>query len=420
MLAMLKSAAILALAALAIILTVQLWLVHIPNRAFFPYMQARFMAAAPPDEVAEFLRPLRVISGVGDGYFDIDYSAQAAAMFWEFGRPALETAMRQGAFHELDGAELAEIISDGPVLIFEYAFPMDLTLFPQFFGQRSATPLNPPGMTHFTRVIIRPDAANFSVTFVCDRYIWQYFFPPHLMPAVLLELEIPDPGYRRFVFNAGSQSFYPRFDINFTYHPVIISNPYQNPSGLLHLSFIAGRVEHFFNNPATINRGLSGGVYTFGNLNTVVRYLPSDVIEYTSFRTITRAATDFMTDFSVAHAFVAADPNVRNDFFLAGYERRGRENVFWFDYIVGNFPLVSIENWYTGPHCQDPLRHPIEVVVDHGRVVRYRKIAYVFGVDLSTTVGLALPAEAVRAGFPVRSTLNTAQHLLLQCLEHTP
>lgn len=419
MLAIIKSAAILAMAALAIFLTIQLWLVHIPNRTFFPYMQARFMAAAPPDEVAEFVRPFRMISGVGDGYFDIDYSARATALFWEYGRPALEVAVRQGAFHSLDEAELADLI-EHPVLIFEYAFPMDLTDFPQFFGQRTGTALNAPGITNFTRVIIRPDAADFSVTFVCDRYIWRYFFPPDLMPGVLLDLEIPDPGYRRFVFDADSREFYPRFDINFTYHPVIVSNPYQNPSGLLHLSFISGRVEHFFNNPATINRGLSGGVYTFGNLNTVVRYLPSDVIEYTSFRTIGRAATDFMTDFSAAHAFVVADPNVRNDFFLAGYERRGRENVFWFDYIVGNFPLVLIENWYTGPHCQDPLRHPIEVIVDHGRVVRYRKIAYVFGIDLSTNVGIALPAEAERAGFPVRGSINTAQHLILQCLEHTP
>jgi len=418
MLSTIKTAAILAMAALSIFLAVQLWLVHIPNRSFFPYMQARFMAAPPPDEVAEFVRPFRIITGTGNGFFNISYSGVETARFWEAGLETLNAIMHMGRFSSQTEIGFSYIDSY-PVIIFDYAFPMDATIYGQFFGPRAGTFLTAVGLQNFRKVIIRPEIDDFSVTFVCDKYSWE-FVMPNLMPAVLQELDIPEPDHRRFVFNTATGGFYPRFDISFVYHPIIVTNPYQNSAGLLHLSFIGGRVEHFFNNPATINQGLSGGVYTFGNVNTVVRYLPLDVIEYTSFRTIGRAPTSFVADFSAAHSFVIADPNMRNEFFLARYERRGRENVFWFDYVVGNFPLILVDSWYTDDGCTDPLRHPIEVVVDQGRVVRYRKIAYNFSVDSSTNVWLALPAEAVRAGFPIRSNLSTAQHLTLQCLEHTP
>ena len=157
-------------------------------------------------------------------------------------------------------------------------------------------------------------------------------------------------------------------------------NPYRNDIGDLHLNFIRTRVGSFFDNPATVNPSIGGdAVFTYSTLNTVVRFFPWNVLEYSSFRPIGIGnASGFVENFSVALAFIQRDSYVINEIYLAGYEQQGRQHVFWFNYIVGGFPLIMPEYW----HGQaDPITAPIEVVVDYGHVVRYRRIAYQFHMD---------------------------------------
>ena len=177
-------------------------------------------------------------------------------------------------------------------------------------------------------------------------------------------------------------------------------------------------MEHFFTNPATINHEVVNEIYTFRNLNTVVRYLPWDVVEYTSFRTIGGAAPNFIADFSAAIAFVDRDPNVINEFFLAGYDVRGRENVFWFDYAINDFPLVLAQYWYSSPNCTRPFLHAIEVVVENGRVIRYRKIPFTFEADTSTVASLISDAEDRPIGFVIEPGLRSQQDIGLQAIDN--
>jgi len=168
----------------------------------------------------------------------------------------------------------------------------------------------------------------------------------------------------------------------FASYPVIVTNPYLNHIGETVLYTIRDRVAHFFDNPATIDfRVAADEVFTFSNIHTTVRYFETAVLEYISFRPRRQnVASSFMGDFAAALAFVEADGNVVNELFLANYEVRRSDHVFWFGYVIGNHPLLMPEGWVvSSPY--DILPAPIEVIVDQGRVVHYRRLAHNFSLD---------------------------------------
>jgi len=411
-----KSLVIVALAVLAVYMSARLWFVEFTNHSFMPYVQARF-APTVPDDASELVRPFRVIAGAGDGYFGVLYGATAGAAFWEYGQRVITDLLRNGHFVQTHDANVQQILSY-PVIVYEYAFFMDIEVFTQAFGRRASSLLAERGVDSFHAVAVKPPYGQrntVNVFFIGDNSIAEFALLPNDRE---FSVYIPSASNLRryFIQDGNGLSFAMQLHRNFTYNPILPVNPYVNRAGFLHLSFIREQIEHFFDNPATINQGLSvDDVYTFSNLRTVVRYQPWDVVEYSSFRTIGRTSpTSFISDFSAAFDFVRRDPNVNNEFFLSGYELRGRETVFWFGYVINNFPLVLSEPWYTGPGCTVPLIHPIEVVVDHGRVISYRKIAYNFIVDTTITARPALAFLSERALTFHIQPANTHDHLRLQ------
>jgi hypothetical protein len=135
-------------------------------------------------------------------------------------------------------------------------------------------------------------------------------------------------------------------------------------------------VETFFFNPAMINHGLGADdIFTFTGPNIVVRYTPQDILEYARYTVIDRsAAPNLITDFTAAYAFINADLHLMNEWYLDGYEAADGQHTFRFGYIVGGLPLPPSAGWPGLPE----LRHPVEITVDHGTVVRYRKLVYHF------------------------------------------
>jgi len=400
-----KSVLILALAALAVFQVGRLWLFDITNRNFFLYLQARFPPSAPDGQQA-FARPFRIITGAGDGVFEIMYSGIGESQEWEFGERALAAVLRGGSpviRPNFAQAAVPDMLAR-PVFLYEYTFDMCAETFARALGQRNASLLTNEGLHEFRSVAIQPpseDDASLQVFFIGrNNRVWQFALLPgtRRFPAEDFEIEILPVSQNGKHFTAGDGGFIPQIPPEgFAYYTVVAENPFRNPQGLFTLTDIRPLIEPFFNNPATIIPSMSGvdNIITFSNLNTMVRYHEAYVLEYSSYRTIGReASANLMADFSVALAFVDADPHVINEFFLHSYELRGREFVFRFNYVINNLPLVFTGPWYSATHCRDPLLAPIEVVVDHGRVVRYRRIVHNFHL------GTPAWADAIEGDYP--------------------
>jgi len=259
-------------------------------------------------------------------------------------------------------------------------------VFPLGFNQRTGTFLTGRGVHEFSSVVIWPsfEGQGTRVFFMDDGQtwefaidgVWEFYIPPvstaslHFVSAALEGYEFLPPG-----------SFVARsVNINFPYFPVIVTNPYLPRAGI-GWHEIRGHITHFFDNPATINQRVAGdGVWTFSNIHTVVRYFETDVLEYANFRPRRQNVTSsFLDDFSAAWAFIDSDPHVipENEVFLTGFEARGQGYVFWFGYIVDNFPILIADDWAVSSP-DDILPAPIEVTVEEGRVVRYRRLAHNF------------------------------------------
>ena len=420
---MAKSLLIVAMAALSIFLTARLWLVHIPNNTFVPYVRARFATTAA-EEASDFVRPFRIVHGSGDGFFAVLYHGIGNSAQWQYGGTVITSVLENGVFVAETEVDMTQIFA-APVLIYQYAFDMQSAIFASAFGQRTGAMLTDNGISHFNAIAVNPPTAEgdiLTVFFINDSYMWEFAVPPTARAAHVFYIPSASEDTHHLVATGNNLQFASRLARPLQYNVVTITNPYRDHADQLSISHIRGQISHFFANPATINQGVSvGGVYTFNNLSTVVRYLPWDVIEYTSFRTIGRQSpTNLVTDFSAAFAFIEeSDPNVRNDFFLAKYEERSRgERVFWFDYTIGNFPMRLTESWRTGPDCDNPLTHPIEITVDNGRVIRYRRIAHSFLPDpgMASLVFVHDLGDG-ELGFAILPRTQMRNHAVLQSME---
>jgi|GEM_PF-524001 len=384
-----KSLIIFALAVLTVYQVSTLWFVNITNRNFFAYFEARFATSAP-DGLGRFVQPKRIISTYGDGVFAINYMHIDYSDEWEYTTRAIEAVLRNGIFSHAAALDF-DVLLNRPSLIFEYAFDMDPAIFANAFNLRTGVVLTNQGIAHFNTFVIQPpmqDDNTLRIHFIHGQQAFTYTLsqtgrrdPSNIFPFEMQPVSTEGLNFKQH----GTQTsliLVPHAPRSVIARPIMVINPYENQFGALHLSFIRNRVEPFFDNPATINFGVSAdGIYTFNNLNTVVRYLATHVIDYTSFRPIGRTtSTTFIDDFSSALSFIHDDVYMINDFYLSSFETRGRENIFRFNFVIENFPLV-MPPWPTGANCNNPLITPIEVVVDNGRVVHYRRLAFNFIAD---------------------------------------
>jgi len=385
----LKSFLILIFAALAIFQVGQLWFVNLSNRNFFLFLSDRWRPSVA-EGYQTFVRPMRVIYGDGTGRFHINYSGLMDAQPRDYFDIVLTEVFSSGTFVGARQTDYAQLLSR-PILMFQYAFDMPANIFPIGFNQRTGDFLTSRGIEAFDSVAIwlpHGGSQGLSIFFMNDGFTWEFSvesvaaegFPVspvstialYFVSAALEGYEELPPG--AFIPRSGDHG-------QFAYYPVVVTNPYHSNVGSS-LSSIRHRVSPFFDNPATINQRVAGdGVWTFSNIHTTVRYFDTDVLEYASFRPRRRNVTSsLMGNFSAALDFIEKDNYVVNEIFLKGYEPRGAGHVFWFGYIVNYFPILMPDGWQVSSP-EDILPAPIEVVVEEGRVVLYRRLAHNFALD---------------------------------------
>ena len=425
---------ILVFVTLAIFQTGQLWFVHLSNRNFFLYLTARWNPSVA-EGYRDFVRPMRSIYGDGAGRFDISYSGLMDPRPRAYFNMVLTELFDNGSFIGVGETNYEDLFSQ-PMLMFQYAFPMPGSVFPLGFNQRTGAFLTNRGVTEFDSVAIWLPynyQSGLRVFFIGEETTWEFSvdsvglegFPVHsVSTSSLYFVSAALENYE----NLHPRMFVPRSSDfgRFAYHPIVAKNPYYTQIGG-NMNFIRNQVSSFFDNPATINARVAGdGVWTFSNIHTTVRYFETDVLEYASFRPRTRnAISSLIGDFSVALAFIENDNQVTNEFFLMDFESRNDGYVFWFSYIVDNFPILMPDGWPVSSP-DDILPTPIEVIVEQGRVVRYRRLAHNFLLYDNLTwmtetdldfegllMGLEEPALNLSLGYHLRSDMRLDDRLLL-------
>ena len=374
-----KSIAIIILAVLTLYQTGFLWFVNITNRNFLSVYLPFLQHTPVPEGVDRLVVPWRIITNHGNGRFSAQYNHLAQADAKRYSDIILSHLLQSGTFVSAFPANYEAILSE-PAFIFEYTFPMETEWFLQGFGLRSNV-LNVPGLAAFRRVVVRPyyltdspDSPGLAqIFFLCENG-YSYEFSVNLPDNTDIGVV---PSYSQ----KPNYTFIGKFvrQGKFSFNGIYTTNPYANAHGAFFLDFVENQVAPFFNNPASI-RSIGGeNVWVYRDINTVVRYYETHVLEYVSYRAIDRSTpSSFLNDFVAAVQFVEADNLVINETYLAGFRKSDGQHIFYFNYVIGNMPLTMYP-------------YPITVTVDHGTVVRYRKSAFNFHVD--ETISLTANAD---------------------------
>ena len=371
----LKSILILFLAALAVYQTGLLWFVNITNRNFllnyFPFLHQ----ATIPEGADRLIIPWRIIAIQADGTINAQYNSLAGSE--TYGHRVLSQLLQNGRFIAANYNPSSYF--PYPAYIYEYAFPMDAEWFTKGFGQRSNV-LTRTGLSPFRQVIIQPpapdgpaapdrpaDANDYAhVFFLCENgYVYEFAVaPPDGMDTYRHTVSLQGPYYTLGPGGFTRKSLPPE---------IMHTNPYADDHGFFSMDFIQVQVSGFFSNPAAIRTTPREDVWVYRDVNTVVRYYVTNILEYVSYRAIDRTMpSSFVDDFAAAVLFVERDTLVNNEIYLADFRELDGRHIFYFNYVIGNMPLPA--GWH------DNLPYPIVVTVDHSTVVRYLKLAYNFHV----------------------------------------
>jgi hypothetical protein len=375
-----KSLLIILLAALLVYQTGLLWFVNITNRHFFLNYLPFLHQAVIPERLDRLVRPRRIITIYGDGTFSAKYSRESMSYAKHYGDVVISHLLQSGSFAGTQTVDYGDLLAY-PAYIYEYAFYMEPEWFTKGFGQRNSV-LMSTNVGLFNRIIIRPpiyEGTDAEVFFICmNGYAHQFMInPPGGDGPDTFDHEIiPSNANPSYAFIEPGGEFIRSGDFNF--YGMRVINPYADVHRGLSMDFVMEQVAVFFNNPTNIQRNAGDEVWVYIQGNTVVRYYANQVLEYINYRTVDRSApSTFLNDFSSAVQFVEADHLIANDFYLADFREEDGQWIFYFDYVIGDNPIIMPDDW---PRDAD-LPAPIVVNVYHGTVVRYRKIALNFHVN---------------------------------------
>jgi len=367
-----KNICLVFLTALSIYQISQLWLVESISHNFF-YANLNHIVEPHNDY---FKRPTRILTNLGElggNRFNVLYETLDSNIL-DILNNIFDEVLSNGELVSMhDTIEKNNLLQNSNI-IWEYSFNVPARILSV-----------PIGLDYFDSVVFVPStaASNLVYMFFVDnaRDKAAQFNLVSLRNRDILNAliqasyrEIADFHYASSLimgFDFDKNIFLPMWRGNtFSFYDVIMQNSFVDQPN------IRANITSFFENPNAVWGSRRYGVYIFGDANQVVRYFDNDTLEFVSHRQ-GLSPLGLEADFDIAVSFINRDPLVVNDFYLTRFEEDYNKRVFYFDYIVENFPIILSESF----KAKTGLNHALEVTVENGIVTRYRKIAHNFIVS---------------------------------------
>ena len=279
----------------------------------------------------------------------------------------IKTATRANN-HILIDLNYDELINRG--IFFDYIFPINDYLFERYFG--------PIQLQFVTGIFLSPSEENSTLINI-------FFFDSVNNIAIITNIQ--NNEYHSLLVNRISEANARLNRENIYYVSSVLmgfnlpSNNFlarwqgdeflafgieqQTFTGIINIFEI---VSGFFPNPAEVWSDYSEGLYRFANNNSVLLF--GDTLSYTNHRPNRLENASVLTNFNAAMNFMQADPLSVT---LSDFAHFEGITTFYFDHIIGNFPI----------YLEDPF---LTIVVDSGTVVSYiRKMPFTLHADQVST-----------------------------------
>ncbi len=386
-----KNLTILMLTVTAVFLAGKLWFEEIANRRldFSGHAPGINEPVQAPD--SGFAVPYRILTNIGQNKFDVLYAPLSSVQESDF-KEAVISVFQEGNY-EGETLPAWETLINKPSYLCEYAFSMPADIFAAGFTDKPGNFLR--NVASFDSVMLIPEAENkISIYFyrkLNNKFVKYSVSNADLYSRLTGNIKTIAGQNRRYHCVSSLQKDYNLFSgvvfiptrdgEGIDYNIVNLNNPYLSKGQLL-LNTVEKQVDLFFDKPASKWSGTANGAFTYSDENIVVKYYPTDILEYSDYRSHDKKSSpSFMADYRAAVNFLAKDKTVVNDYYLADYISGEDRSVFYFNFTVNNFPLVISNNIKS----KAQITYPIEVVVENEWVKKYKKLAYNYEPDKGVT-----------------------------------
>jgi len=364
----------------AFVLTERLWFEEYSNRNFFYSFIPYNATVAANQESSRFVTPYRMVAGTGNNTYYILYNNLDSNKLKQQADSVIKNVLNSGQFKESKKLDWQELLTPVSVM-YEYNLMMPVDTFAAGYGQKAGN--LSAKLKGFNSIILTPGSdgtINADFLDLSSRISYSYQIKDQ-KSAQSLSQEISSikglglyyissslSGFGYFLEN----TFIPQWHAESYVYPAVSTI---NPYGELLLRNIGDKLDSFFNNPAGKLMDTINGVYTYGDESVVVKYYDSNVLEYSNYATIDRSTeSSLLSDYGAAVAFIKNDELISNDFYLSSYAENEDTRTFCFNYALNDIPLILSDKLYE----KADLNYPIEVTVERGTVIKYRKLVYNF------------------------------------------
>ncbi len=369
--------------------TVELWFRDISSHNFF----STFLPSTP--EISDinlkqhFYHPYRILHNLGKGEFKIFYQ--------NIGEKLKETSFIDvlNTVNDISYVESGEIdyskIMQTKSFIYQYNFLIDTSFFTKSLGIKESALSK---TENFDNIVITPNfdtLASAAIYFMDSESNTYYKYISQLKtdlyktlndalnqnPNGLLYESSKMKGWEFFTDNV----YYPVWEMNsYIYSPLKVENPYLSDNNEEVMDTIKSKTDEFFDNPMNnvYSRWPKKGeteyfINSDGGQKAVKYYLKNKcILEYTNFGDFSNyKKTSLLDDYSAATSFVERDQFVKNQFFLHSFEQNDDQRTFYYDLAVNDLEVMISDKTVD-------LSHHIEVTVENGIVVKYKKLVLTY------------------------------------------
>lgn len=394
-----KSVIICLLVVLAVYQTNRLWFEDSLNHSFFYSFLDTGKDTVAEGEADSFSVPWRLVLNFSDAdnKLNIDYSNISQKEIYIEADKAVTEAVESGQYEGSFPVDYS-LLLEGRSVIFEYAFYMPADTFSSLKGQRAGQLSGK--VKGFNSIIIAPDdySSNLIKIYFIDlkndrahQYsVRNLILCDNIKNDIQLSRKnraADDIYYISSRMAMGKNFYFPEWQGNaYSYSPLRIKMNYYTED--VSRNEIEKNINLFFDNPSAKWYYMADDeVITYSDSNIAVKYYDTDILEYSNYKMDSRKkGSSLLQDYAETVSFLKKDTLLGdNEYYLADYKEEDNIRYFYFDFVFNNFPILinfsapySDENLSEAEQINREMKHGIEVTVEDGTLVNYKKLCYNF------------------------------------------
>lgn len=154
------------------------------------------------------------------------------------------------------------------------------------------------------------------------------------------------------------------------YSELKLETPFINQQGF-DTEALENYINQFFENPNLKWTIEYDNVIIYGDDNALIKYSKNGLVEYNGIQNRSNTNQTLSSNYNIAEQFLKKDFLLVNlDYYLSHYEEKDGKTIFYYRYGYNELPIHLNQEML----LNNKLTYPLEITVENGKVVKYRRL----------------------------------------------